>query len=247
MLDPIIPSSLSSSRQNYAKPPQPLINRPILSPAMASPSSRKHTCPHQCGCDYSTTRENDLKTRIPDVDQDHPDDHYMDLGKDQPPSWRAQGTRYHPQIRSLITTHCEQLSSGLMDIFRTEVEREVKHRVSEVIVSEATAYCEQFRLKDEALLAVETRCKGLQEQLELSDQTCCQLQERVRQLEATEAELRNALNERLEVVRSFHPRILFSIHPLSLQLQTGVTPLDDRHLTVVYERKEGRMLCRLCV
>ena len=141
----------------------------------------------------------------------------MDLGEDQPPSWRARGTHYHPQIRSLIATHCEQLSSGLTDIFRTEVEREVKQRVSEVIVSEATAYCEQLRLKDEALLAAETKCKDLQEQLELGNQTCCQLQERVRQLEATEAELRNALNGRLEVVRSFHPKIhVFFIHLLSL-------------------------------
>jgi hypothetical protein len=146
------------------------------------------------------------KTQTPDVDQDHPDDHHMDLGEDQPPSRRTQGTYHHPQMRSLIATHCEQLSSGLTDVFRTEVEREVKQRVSEVIVSEATAYCEQLRLKDEALLASETRCKDLQEQLELSNQTCCQLQERVGQLETTETELRNALNGRLGHVRSFHPK-----------------------------------------
>ena len=103
-----------------------------------------------------------------------------------------------------------------MDIFRTEVEREVKQRVSEVIVSEATAYCEQLRSKDEALVAAETRCKNLQEQLELSDQVHCQLQERVRQLEAIEAELRTALNERLKTVRSFYQRTMLSIHSLLL-------------------------------
>ena len=91
-----------------------------------------------------------------------------------------------------------------MDIFRTEVEIEVKQRVSEVIASEATAYHEQLRSKDEALLAAETRCKDLQEQLELSTQMRCQLQERLRQLEVAEAELRGTLKG-LEVVRSFRP------------------------------------------
>ena len=240
----------------------------ILSPTtMASSSSRKHVCPHQCGCDYSATKKTDLerhisvgvrhrgctpecpyhncltvevvtpenflarqaehrklspatipnpKIRTPDVDQDHLNDHHTDLGKDQPPSRRARGTYHHPQIQSLIAAHGEQLSSGLTDVFRAEVEREVKQRVSEVIFSEATAYCEQLRLRDEALLAAETRCRDLQEQLGLSNQTCCQLQERVRQLEATEAELRNELNRRLGVVRSPHSRVVFFIHPFSL-------------------------------
>jgi len=153
------------------------------------------------------------------------------LGGEQLHPQRTQRTYQHPQIRSLIAKHCEQLSSGLVDIFRTEVEREVKQRVSEVIVSEATACCEHLRSKDEAILAAETKCKELQAQLELSYQTCRQLQERVEQLEAIEAELRDALNEGLEVQ------------------QTGATqpPLDGRHLAVVYERRENRMLCRLCV
>lgn len=241
----------------------------IISPtAMASPSSREHVCPHQCGCDYSATKKTDLerhismgvqhrgctpecpyhnclavevvtpenflerqaehrkpspgptipnpKIRTPDVDQDHLNDHHTDLGKDKPPSRRAWGTYHHPQIRSLIAAHGEQLSSGLTDIFKAEVEREVKQRVSEVIFSEATAYCEQLRLRDEALLAAENRCKDLQEQLGLSNQTCCQLQERVRQLEATEAELRNELNRRPEFVRSPHSRVVFFVHPFSL-------------------------------
>jgi len=139
----------------------------------------------------------------PNLDRDHPHGHR--LGGDRFLSQRTQRTYQHPQIRSLIAKHCEQLSSGLVDIFRTEVEREVKQRVSEVIVSEAAACCEHLRSKDEALLVAETRCKDLQEQLELSNQTCRQLQERVRQLEATEAELRIAVNEGLEVVRSFRP------------------------------------------
>jgi len=140
-------------------------------------------------------------SEVPDVDRDNPDDC---LDRDRFLSWRTQGAYQHPQIRSLIAKHCEQLSSGLVDIFRTEVEREVKQRVSEVIVSEATACCEQLRSRDEAILAAETRCRDLQGQLELSDQMCRQLQERVGQLEATEAELRAALNEGLEFqVRSF--------------------------------------------
>ena len=142
--------------------------------------------------------------QTPNDNQDHPEDHHTDLGEGQPPFHSTQGA-YH-QVQLLVAAHCKQLSSGLTDIFKTEVEREVKQRVSEVIVSEATTYCEQLRLKDEALRAAETRCKDLQEQLELSDQTCSQLQERVRQLEATEVELRNALNERVEVVRSFHQK-----------------------------------------
>jgi len=166
-------------------------------------------------------------SETPDVDRDHPDDC---LGRDRFLSWRTQGTYQHPQIRSLVAKHCEQLSSGLVDVFRTEVEREVKQRVSEVIVSEATACCEQLRSKDEALLAAEARCRDLQEQLELSSQMCRQLQERVGQLEATEAELRIALNEGFEVQ------------------QAGVTPaLDSRHLAIVYERRENRTICRLCV
>lgn len=145
---------------------------------------------------------------------------------------RTQGTYQHPQIRSLIAKHCEQLSSGLVDLFRTEVEREVKERVSEVIVSEATVFCEQLRSKDEAILAAETRCEDLREQLEISRQMCCQLQEKVRELEATEAELRTALNNgNLEVQR------------------LGMDPplLESRHLSVIYERRDSRMLCRLCV
>jgi len=51
-------------------------------------------------------------------------------------------------------------------------------------------------------------------------------------LEATEAELRITLNS----------------EGLGAEL-VGVAPppLDDRHLAVVYERRENRMLCRLCV
>jgi len=30
-------------------------------------------------------------------------------------------------------------------------------------------------------------------------------------------------------------------------VEVAPPPLDDRHLTVVYERRENRMLCRLCV
>lgn len=167
-------------------------------------------------------------------------------------SRRTQGGHQHPQLRSLVAKHCEQLSSELVDVFRTEVEREVKNRVSEVIVSEATVLCERLRLKDEALLEAETRCKDLREQLELSNKTCGQLQERVRQLEDTEAELRVALSEQLEDVSSadrqnsvFHP-----FTPLFLQQQrAGIAPpsLESRHLTIVYERRENKMLCRLCV
>lgn len=182
-----------------------------------------------------------------DVNRDHQDVH--NLVRDRSLPRRTQGTYQHPQIRSLIARHCDQLSSELVDIFRTEVEREVKRRVSEVIVSEATAFCEQLRSKNEALLAAETRCKELREQLELSNKTCCQLQERVRQLESTEAELKVALNEQLEVVRSPHPQIAFSIHPLLLQQRAGAVPppLESRHLTVIYERRDDRVLCRLCV
>lgn len=142
-------------------------------------------------------------SEAPNLDRDYPHGHR--LGGERFHSQRMQRAYQHPQIRSLVAKHCEQLSSDLVDLFRTEVEREVKQRVSEVIVSEATARCEHLRSKDDALLAAETRCKELLEQLELSNQTCRQLQERVRQLEATEAELRNASNEGLEVVRSFHP------------------------------------------
>ena len=148
---------------------------------------------------------NDNRTisETPDVDPGHPD------GGNRPPSLRVQKTYQHPQIRSAIAKHCEQLSSGLTDIFKTEVEREVKKRVSEVIFSEATAHYEQLRLKDEALLVAETRCKDLQEQLELSKKECCQLRERVGGLEATETELKNALNERLGAVRPFRLRFFF--------------------------------------
>jgi len=157
-------------------------------------------------------------SETPDVDRDHPDGR---LGGDGFLSRRAQGTYQHPQIRSLIAKHCEQLSSGLVDIFRTEVEREVKQRVSEVIVSEATACCEQLRSKDEALLVAETRFKDLQGQLELSNQMCCQLQGRIRQLEATEVELRMALNERTGVVRAFHPSDYVFHSPTSLAAGRG--------------------------
>jgi len=164
-----------------------------------------------------------------DVNRDHQDVH--SLVRDRSFPRRTQGAYQHPQIRSLIARHCEQLSSELVDMFRTEVEMEVKRRVSEVIVSEATAFCEQLRSKDEALLAAETQCNNLREQLELSNKTCCQLQESVRKLEATEAELKVALDEQLEVQRA------------------GVVPppLESRHLTVVYERRDNRVLCRLCV
>ena len=185
--------------------------------------------------------DSDLKT--PDVDRDRPHGHH---GR-----FHSQRSYQHPQIRSLIAKHCEQLSSGLVDVFRTEVEREVKQRVSEVIVSEATACCEQLRSKDEALLAAEARCEDLQEQLELSNQMCCQLQERVRQLEATEAELRIALNsEGLGAVRLFYSLgscFPFTRFPLQQRVGVAPPPLDDRHLAVVYERRENRMLCRLCV
>lgn len=160
------------------------------------------------------------------------------------------GAYRHPQLRSLVAKHCNQLSSELVDVFRTEVEREVKKRVSEVIVSEATAVREQMKSKDEALLAAETRCKDLREQLELSGESCRQLHERIKQLETTEAELRVALNERVEDVRlSPPPQFIFSIHPLFLQQRADVAspPLEGRHLTVVYERKDDNMLCRLCV
>jgi hypothetical protein len=150
-------------------------------------------------------------SETPDASRDEPPGHRLG---DRFPSQRTQGTYQHPQIRSLIAKHCEQLSSGLVDIFRNEVEREVKQRVSEVIVSEAATCCEHMRSKDEALLAAETRNKDLQEQLELSDQMCRRLHERVRQLEATETELRIALNEGLEVVRLFHSQTMFPTHPL---------------------------------
>lgn len=147
--------------------------------------------------------DNKMVSQTSGVDRDdYPHDHR--LGVDRFLSQRTQGTYQHPQIRSLIAKHCEQLSSGLVDIFRSEVEREVKQRVSEVIVSEATACCEHLRSKDKALLAAETRCKDLQEQLDLSDRTRGLLEEKVKLLEATEAELRIALNEGLEVVRSFY-------------------------------------------
>jgi hypothetical protein len=137
------------------------------------------------------------------VDRGHQDS--RDLAGDRFLPRGTQGTYQHPQIRSLIAKHYEQLSSGLVDVFRTEVEREVKQRVSEVIVSEATRLCQQLKSKDEALLAAETRCKGLREELELSTEMCCQLQERVRQLEAIEAQL----NERVEVVRLLTLRLCF--------------------------------------
>jgi len=164
-------------------------------------------------------------SETPDVDRDHPHSHHP--GGDRFISQRTQGTYQRPQIRSLIAKHCEQLSSGLVDAFRTEVESEVKRRVSEVIVSEATARVECMESKDRDLLAAGARCQDLQQQLELSNRMCRQLQERVRQLEATEAELRIALDE--------------------AQVEVAPPPLDDRHLTVVYERRENRMLCRLCV
>ena len=172
-------------------------------------------------------------SETPDVDRDHPDINH--LWGNRFLSRRAQGTYRHPQIRSLIAEHCEQLSSGLVDVFRTEVEREVKQRVSEVIVSEATAWGEQLRLKDEALLTAETRCKDLREQLELSNQMCCQLQEKVRHLEATEAELRTALNERLEVVSAFHSSLILYFHsPTSLATTGRCRPTPTRQQTSGY-------------
>lgn len=172
-----------------------------------------------------------------------------DLGGDRLLAWRTQGTYERPQLRSLVAKHCEQLSSELVDVFRTEVEREVKQRVSEVIVSEATILCEQLRSKDEALLAAEARWKDLREEVELSNKMRSQLQERIGQLEATETELRAALNEQLEDVGSSHSQIMFSIHPLLFLQRARVVPppLESRHLALAYERKESRMLCRLCV
>ena len=166
---------------------------------------------------------NDLTVpETPGVDRDHPVHGHRNNGN-QFTSRRIRGTHQHPQIRSLIAEHCDQLSSELADVFRTEVEREVRKRVSEVIVSEATALCEQLRSKDEALLAAETRCKGLQEQLELSDQMCHHLQERVTQLEATEAELRAALDRGLKAVRSFHPlRLCLSFTRFSRSSRWGL-------------------------
>lgn len=207
-------------------------------------------CSHSSPVSLMPSEDNlTVSKKTPDADRDHRAG--QNLSGDRFISWRTQGTTHqHPQLRSLIAKHCEQLSSELVDAFRTEVEREVKQRVSEVIVSEATVFCEQLRSKDDALLAEENRCKDLREQLELSNKICGQLQERVKQLETTEAELRVALNERLEDVRlSPSPRLFFSIQWLSLQQQAGVTPppLETRHLTVVYERRESRMLCRLCV
>lgn len=147
--------------------------------------------------------DNDLAaSETLDVGRDHPQGHHLARGG-RLLSQRTQGTYQHPQIRSLVAEHCQQLSSGLVDMFRTEVEREVKQRVSEVIVLEASACREELRSKDEALLAAETRCKDLKEQLELSEQMCRQLQERVRQAEATEAELRVILKG-LEAVRPLH-------------------------------------------
>lgn len=150
-------------------------------------------------------------SETPDADRDRQTVTH-NLAGDGLLSWRTKGTPHHPQLRSLIAKHCEQLSGELVDVFRTEVEREVKERVSEVIVSEATVFCERLRSKDEALLAAENRCRDLQEQLGLSNKTCGQLQERVRQLEIIEAELRTALED----VSSSHPRLVFSIHPLFL-------------------------------
>lgn len=163
------------------------------------------------------------------ADQDHQD--VRNFVGDRFLPHRTQGAYQHPKIRSLVAKHCEQLSSELVDIFRTDVEREVKQRVSEVIVSEATVFCEQLKSKDDALLAAEVRCKDLREQLELSNQMCCKLQERVKQLEATEAELRITLDNGLE-------EHLPGMNP---------PPLESRHLTVIYERRDNRTLCRLCV
>lgn len=172
-------------------------------------------CSHPSPVSLMPSDENLTVSETPVADRDHRDGHNLGVGRFL--SWRTQGAYQRPQLRSLIAKHCDQLSSELVDVFRTEVESEVKQRVSAVIVSEATVFCEQLKSKDEALLAAETRCKDLREQLELSDKQCRQLQERVRQLEATEAELRFALNERLEDgVRSSHPQIMFSIHPLFL-------------------------------
>lgn len=149
-----------------------------------------------------------LPDNDPGADRDHQDSQGHNLSGDRLPSWRTQ--YQHPRIRSLIAKHCEQLSSGLVDIFRTDVEKEVKQRVSEVIVSEATGFCEQLKSKDDALLAVETRCKDLQEQLELSDKACRQLQGRVKQLEVIEAELKVSYLESslLELLRFNSPAFL---------------------------------------
>lgn len=164
-------------------------------------------------------------SKTSEVDRDQPDGHR--LGGDRFSSQRTQGTYQHPQIRSLIAKHCQELSSGLVDIFRTEVEREVNQRVSGVITSEATAYHEHLRSRDEALSAAEARCSDLQEQLDLSNQMCHQLQERVKQLEATEAELRIALNEGLEIVGSSRP----SGHGLHSPASLAAAAADRGHPT----------------
>ena len=138
------------------------------------------------------------------VDQDCPDGHHL-----SPPSQTARVTHLSPHIQSLIVKHCEQLSSGLLDVFRTEIEEEVKERVSAAIVSKGYEYLEELRLKESARRAAETRCRELEKQLELSNQRCSQLLERVRQLELEAAELEPGN----VIVRSFHPRIIMaSIH-----------------------------------
>lgn len=119
------------------------------------------------------------------VDQDRPDGYRL-----SPPSQTARGvTHLHPHIQSLIAKHCEQLSSGLLDVFRTEIEEEVKERVSAAIVSKGYEYLEELRLKESAKRAADTRCRELEKQLELSNQRCSRLLERVRQLELEAAEL----------------------------------------------------------
>jgi len=154
------------------------------------------------------------------VDQDCSEGRHL-----RAPSQRAQVTHLHPHIQSLVAKHCEQLSSGLLDVFRTEIEEEVKERVSVVLVSKGYEYLEELRLEESARRAAEIRCRELEQQLELSNQRCSQLLERIRKLEATEVEPGNPV------------------------LQAGVTPplLSNQHLILVYERAGNRMLCRICL
>lgn len=147
----------------------------------------------------------------PSVDQGRSDGHHLSAS-----SQRAQVTHLHPHIQSLVVRHCEQLSSGLLDVFRTEIEEEVKERVSAAIVSKGYEYLEELRLEESARRAAETRCRELEKQLELSNQRCSQLLERIRQLEATEVEPGNT------IVRSFHPMtIMASIHLIPCSCRQG--------------------------
>lgn len=151
--------------------------------------------------------DNFMVSGTPSVDQDRSDGHRLSA-----PSQRAQVIHLHSHIQSIVARHCEQLSSGLLDVFRTEIEEEVKERVSAAIVSKGYEYLEELRSEESARRAAETRCRELEKQLELSNQRCSQLLERIRQLEATEVEPGNA------IVGLFHPRtIIASIHLIPRQ------------------------------